>query len=106
MANSGNYPWGQSRSSPAIRTNNSPYLMEVQRGARRQTGYGSFHATQRTEGQAWLGQVGKESQGHVGAKWPPSYPASLVSMEVDMGQMRAAAEPEIQQTDVNEVTAV
>ena len=32
--------------------------------------------------------------------------ASLVSMGVDMGQMRAAAEPEIQQTDVNEVTAL
>ncbi|XP_071188400.1 plakophilin-2-like [Salvelinus alpinus] len=123
IANGGNYHWSQSLrqtrgpqplsadhsflcSSPAIRTNNSPYLMEVQKGARRQTGYGSFNATQRTEGLAWLGQVGKESQGHVGAKWPPSYPASLVSMEVDMGQMRAAAEPEIQQTDVNEVTAV
>uniref|UniRef100_A0A8C7PKU8 Plakophilin 2 n=1 Tax=Oncorhynchus mykiss TaxID=8022 RepID=A0A8C7PKU8_ONCMY len=123
IANGGNYHWGQSLrqtrgnqplsadrsflcSSPAIRTDNSPYLMEVQKGARRQTGYGSFNATQRTEGLSWLGQVGKESQGHVGAKWPPSYPASLVSMEVDMGQKRVAAEPEIQQTDVNEVTVV
>uniref|UniRef100_A0A8C8ET93 Plakophilin 2 n=1 Tax=Oncorhynchus tshawytscha TaxID=74940 RepID=A0A8C8ET93_ONCTS len=123
MANGGNYHWGQSLrqtrgpqplsadhsflcSSPAIRTDNSPYLMEVQRGARRQTGYGSFNATQRAEGLAWLGQVGRKNQKHVGAKWPRSYPASLVSMEVDMGQMRAAAEPEIQQTDVNEVTAL
>jgi hypothetical protein len=80
--------------------------MEVQRGRRKQTGYGSFNATQRAEGLAWLGQVGKESQHHVGAKWLRSYPASLVSMEVDMGQKREAAEPEIQQTDVKEVTAL
>ncbi|XP_070298387.1 plakophilin-2-like, partial [Salvelinus sp. IW2-2015] len=123
MANGGNYHWGQSLrqtrgpqplsadhsflcSSPAIRTDNSPYLMEVHRGARRQTGYGSFNATQRAEGLAWLGQVGRESQKHVGAKWPPSYPTSLVSMEVDMGQKREAVEPEIQQTDVNDVTAL
>ncbi|XP_014009016.2 plakophilin-2 [Salmo salar] len=123
MANGGNYHWGQSLrqtrgpqplsadhsflcSSPAIRTDNSPYLMEVQRGARRQTGYGSFNATQRAEGLAWLGQVGRESQEHVGAKWPRSYPASLVSMEVDMAQKREAVEPEIQQKYMNEVTAL
>uniref|UniRef100_A0A674DU39 Plakophilin 2 n=1 Tax=Salmo trutta TaxID=8032 RepID=A0A674DU39_SALTR len=109
MAKGGNYHWGQSLrqtrgpqplsadhsflcSSPAIRTDNSTYLMEVQRGARRQTGYGSFNATQRAEGLAWLGQVGRESQEHVGAKWPRSYPASLVSMEVDMSQKREAVE--------------
>ncbi|KAK6314664.1 hypothetical protein J4Q44_G00141930 [Coregonus suidteri] len=123
MANSGNDHWGQSLrqtrgpqplsadhsflcSSPAIRTDNSPYQMEVQRGAGRQTGYGSFNPTQRAEGLVWRAQVGRESQGPVGAKWPPSYPASLVSMEVDMGQKREAAEPEIQQRDVKELTAL
>uniref|UniRef100_A0A6Q2YGU3 Plakophilin 2 n=1 Tax=Esox lucius TaxID=8010 RepID=A0A6Q2YGU3_ESOLU len=84
-------------SSPAIRTDDGPCLREAQTGTasmRRQVGYSSFNAlsmSRRAEGLAWLRS---ESQQPAGGRRPPSYPPSLISMEVDMGQKREAVELE------------
>ncbi|KAJ8007156.1 hypothetical protein DPEC_G00114620 [Dallia pectoralis] len=89
-------------SSPAIRTDDGPYLTDGQTGAtstRRRVGYSSFNGlsvSRKTEGLAWLRN---ESQCPLGARRPPSYPSSLVSVEVDVGQRRGLADLESKQRE-------
>ncbi|KAL0962977.1 hypothetical protein UPYG_G00347930 [Umbra pygmaea] len=89
-------------SSPAIRTDDSAYQIELQRGSgsmRRQLGYSSSVANRRAEALAWLRS---ESQRPMPARRLLSYPASLVSMEVDMSQKKEMSELEVNHRELEE----